>query len=227
MRRWERGCSHSRSRFLASFLLIHCYSVLRAVKKLIFRAKRSIFEGQLAQILASLVAKCYLAHVLSNAYSSIAPYHRHVGALADEKGQNEGMKVCARGWHWPLKMFPHARALPFLPYSFYTRNPDGTTEQRSPPFSTLPPQRRSGRLIAVREREPAAAAPGEERERPDRAGTDGRTDGQTDRVDSGQTAAVRPLPGEPPLPFPVTEMELINPVYSGNILQRRATDGRR
>ena len=55
----------------------------------------------------------------------------------------------------------------------------------------------------------------------------GRTDGQTDRVDSGQTAAVRPLPGEPPLPFPVTEMELINPVYSGNILQRRATDGRR
>ena len=148
-----------------------------------------------------------------------------MGALADEKGQNEGMKDCARAWHWPLKMFPHARALPFLPYSFYTRNPDGTTEQRSPPFSTLPPQRRSGRLIAVREREPAAAAPGEERERPDRAGTDGRTDGQTDRVDSGQTAAVRPLPGEPPLPFPVTEMELINPVYSGNILQRRR-DGR-
>ena len=51
-------------------------------------------------------------------------------------------------------------------------------------------------------------------------------------MDSGQTAAVRPLPGEswwpprpPPLPFAVTEMELINPVYSGNILQRRR-DGR-
>ena len=53
------------------------------------------------------------------------------------------------------KMLSPPRALPFLPYSFYTRNPDGTTEQRSPPFSTLPPQRRSGRLIAVRERGPA------------------------------------------------------------------------
>ena len=121
------------------------------------------------------------------------------------------------------KMLSPPRALPFLPYSFYTRNPDGTTEQRSPHFSTSPPQRRSGRLIAVRERGPAVVA-GEER--PDRA-----TGGGTDGVDSGQTAVVRPLPGEsrppPPLPFAVTEMELINPVYSGNILQqRRRRDGR-
>lgn len=45
--------------------------------------------------------------------------------------------------------------------------------------------------------------------------TDGRTEGRTRTggVDSGQTAGVRPLPGEsrppqpPPLPFAVTEME--------------------
>ena len=66
-------------------------------------------------------------------------------------------------------------------------------------------------------------------ERPDR-GSNGRTDGRTEGRggeggDSGQTAGVRPLSGEtsrpPPWPFAVTEMELINPVYSGNILQRQ------
>lgn len=84
------------------------------------------------------------------------------------------------------KMLSPPRALPFLPYSFYTRNPDGTTEQRSPHFSTSPPQRRSGRLIAVRERGPAVVA-GEER--PDRA-TGGGTDGRSGQRADGRCAPV-------------------------------------
>ena len=110
-----------------------------------------------------------------------------------------------------------------MPYSFYNRNPEGTTDQRSPPFSTLP---LNGALDVSL---PFGSAGRPWQERPDRA-SNGRTDGRTDGrgregVDSGQTAGVRPLPGEtsrpPPWPFAVTEMELINPVYSGNILQRR------
>ena len=82
------------------------------------------------------------------------------------------------------KMLSPPRALPFLPYSFYTRNPDGTTEQRSPHFSTSPPQRRSGRLIAVRERGPAGRARGR------RDLTARRADGRSGQRADGRRAPV-------------------------------------
>ena len=130
-----------------------------------------------------------------------------------------------RAWHWPLTKC-------FLLLELYLSCPIPFTLaiQMAPPNNAphiSPPRPLNGARDVSSPFGSAGRPWWQER----RDLTERPAEGRTDEVDSGQTAVVRPLPGEsrppPPLPFAVTEMELINPVYSGNILQqRRRRDGR-